>query len=113
MSRIHQLVWPLERRERPGDTGDLEHLGGDRAGIPRDSLRYATRPWTGPADREVCVRHQVQRLFTITGLDRQIPLARTVTEGCQNLAAAGEIRVTHRQHVAREGSGAPRVTRSS
>jgi anti-sigma B factor antagonist len=42
----------------------------------------------------VCTRHQVRRLFAITGLDRQIPLARTVTEACQNLlAAAWEIRV--------------------
>ena len=36
----------------------------------------------------VCARHQVQRLFTITGLDRQIPLARTVREARQNLATA-------------------------
>ena len=56
----------------------------------------------------VCARHQVQRLFTITGLDRQIPLARTVTEACQNLAAARETRVVgHRQHAPREGSGLP------
>jgi anti-sigma B factor antagonist len=42
----------------------------------------------------VCTRHQVRRLFAITGLDRQIPLARTVTEARQNLpAAAWEIRV--------------------
>jgi anti-sigma B factor antagonist len=67
----------------------------------------------GASLHAVCARHQVQRLFTITGLDRQIPLARTVTEACQNLAGAGEIRVTHRQHVAREGSGSPRATRSS
>jgi len=36
----------------------------------------------------VCARHQVQRLFTITGLDRQIPLARTVTEARLNLGVA-------------------------
>jgi anti-sigma B factor antagonist len=41
----------------------------------------------GASLHAVCARHQVQRLFTITGLDRQIPLARTVTEACQNLAA--------------------------
>jgi anti-sigma B factor antagonist len=38
----------------------------------------------------VCARHQVRRLFTITGLDRQIPLARTVTEACQNLGWPGD-----------------------
>jgi len=36
----------------------------------------------------VCARHQVRRLFAITGLDRQIPLARTMTEACQSLATA-------------------------
>jgi len=62
----------------------------------------------GASLHAVCARHQVQRLFTITGLDRQIPLARTVTEACQNLAAAWEIRVNgHRQHAPREGSGLP------
>jgi anti-sigma B factor antagonist len=56
----------------------------------------------------VCARHQVRRLFAITGLDRQIPLARTVTEACQSLAAAWEIPVNgHRQHAPREGSGSP------
>jgi hypothetical protein len=32
----------------------------------------------GASLHAVCARHQVQRLFTITGLDRQVPLARTV-----------------------------------
>jgi anti-sigma B factor antagonist len=39
----------------------------------------------------VCARHQVRRLFTITGLDRQIPFARTVTEARQNLEVASGI----------------------
>jgi len=48
----------------------------------------------------VCARHQVRRLFAITGLDRQIPLARTVAEACQNLGAAWRVRVNgHRQHA--------------
>jgi anti-sigma B factor antagonist len=56
----------------------------------------------------VCARHQVRRLFTIPGLDRLIPLARTMTQACHNLAAAGEIPVNgHRQHAPREGSGLP------
>jgi hypothetical protein len=36
--------------------------------------------------RAVCARPQVRRLFAITGLDRQISLARTVTEACRSLA---------------------------
>jgi hypothetical protein len=46
----------------------------------------------------VCAGHQFQSLFTITGLDRQMPLARSVTEAYQNLAAARKIRVNgHRK----------------
>jgi anti-sigma B factor antagonist len=33
----------------------------------------------GASLHAVCARHQVRRLFAITGLDRQIPLARTMT----------------------------------
>jgi anti-sigma B factor antagonist len=52
------------------------------------------------AAQGVCARHQVRRLFTITGLDRQIPLARTMTQACHNLAAAAEIPVnSHRRHA--------------
>ena len=60
----------------------------------------------GGSVHAVCARHQVRRLFTITGLDRLIPLARTMTQACHNLAAAGEIPVNgHRQHAPLEGSG--------
>jgi STAS domain len=36
----------------------------------------------------VCAQDQVRRLFTITGLDRHIPLARTMTQARHNLAPA-------------------------
>jgi anti-sigma B factor antagonist len=39
----------------------------------------------------VCARNEVRRLFTITGLDRHIPLARTRTQACRNLAAVGDV----------------------
>ena len=46
----------------------------------------------------VCARHHVRRLFAITGLDRHIPLARTVREACQNLATAWDTPLSgHRQ----------------
>jgi anti-sigma B factor antagonist len=54
----------------------------------------------------VCARHQVRRLFAITGLDRQIPLARTVMEACQNLAAARDTPLSgHRQPAPCHGFG--------
>jgi anti-sigma B factor antagonist len=39
----------------------------------------------------VCARNHVRRLFTMTGLDRHIALARTTTQACRNLAAVGDI----------------------
>src|SRR5580693_5948518 len=46
----------------------------------------------------VCNRRQVRRLFAITGLDRHIPLARTVREACENLATAWDTQLSgHRQ----------------
>jgi anti-sigma B factor antagonist len=54
----------------------------------------------GSSLQVVCVRHLVRRLFTITGLDRQIPLARTVTEARHSLVAARDMPVNgHRQGV--------------
>jgi anti-anti-sigma factor len=47
----------------------------------------------------VCARHLVRRLFTITGLDRQIPLARTVTEARLSLMTVRNTPVNgHVQH---------------
>jgi hypothetical protein len=43
-------------------------------------LKVAGLGVLGGSLHAVCVRHLVRHLFTITGLDRQIPLARTVTE---------------------------------
>ena len=40
----------------------------------------------------VATRHQVRRLFTITGLDQQMPLNRTLTEALGHLRAARHIR---------------------
>jgi anti-sigma B factor antagonist len=62
----------------------------------------------GASLQVVCARHQVRRLFTITGLDRYIPLAHTMTQACHNLAAARDAPVNgHRQHAPREGSDVP------
>jgi anti-sigma B factor antagonist len=36
----------------------------------------------------VCARRQIRRLFRLTGLDRQIPLASTLSEALESLAAA-------------------------
>jgi anti-sigma B factor antagonist len=53
----------------------------------------------------VCVRHLVRRLFTITGLDRQIPLACAVTEARHRLTTVRDTPVNgHAQHAPRESS---------
>jgi anti-sigma B factor antagonist len=62
----------------------------------------------GTSLHAVCARHHIRRLFAITGLDRQIPLARTVTEARHSLPASREIPVNgRRQHAPREGSDSP------
>jgi anti-sigma B factor antagonist len=57
----------------------------------------------------VCIRYSVRRLFTITGLDRQIPLARTVTEARHSLRTVRDTPVNgHVQHArakAQHGQG--------
>ena len=52
----------------------------------------------GASLHAVCARHLVRRLFAITGLDRQIPLARTVTDARGQAASLGSVapgRVPH------------------
>jgi len=39
----------------------------------------------------VCARQQTRRLFRVTGLDRQIPLARDLTEALERLGGPGGI----------------------
>lgn len=54
----------------------------------------------------VCMRYQVRRLFVITGLDRRIPLAPTITVARQNLTTAQDTPVSHdRQHIPPHRSG--------
>ena len=45
----------------------------------------------GASLHAVCARHLVRRLFAITGLDRQIPLARTVTDARRQAASLGSV----------------------
>ena len=45
----------------------------------------------GASLHAVCDRHLVRRLFAITGLDRQVPLARTVTDARGQAASSGSV----------------------
>ena len=58
----------------------------------------------GASLHAVCDRHQVRRLFTVTGLDRQIPLARTVTDARGQAASSGSVASGRALHGC--GSGA-------
>jgi anti-sigma B factor antagonist len=103
-----------ERLDAPATSGqpiivDLDRvtfIDASGLGVLAGAARRAAAH--GASLHAVCARHQVRRLFTITGLDRQIPLARTVTEACQNLAAAWEIPVNgHRQHAPARAQACP------
>jgi anti-anti-sigma factor len=48
----------------------------------------------GASVRVVCARPQIRRLFGFTGLDRSIPLDRTLTEALQAVEASPEGRVS-------------------
>jgi anti-sigma B factor antagonist len=88
------------------DLGGVTFIDAAGLGVLASAARRAAAH--GASLHAVCARHQVQRLFTVTRLDHQIPLARTVTEACQNLASTQETWVNgHRQHAPREGSGLP------
>jgi anti-sigma B factor antagonist len=39
----------------------------------------------------VCAKGRVRRLFAMTGLDRHLALARTTTQACRSVAAAGDV----------------------
>jgi len=43
---------------------------------------------SGTSLHVVCARHQTRRLFRLTGLDHQIPLACTLAEAMESLTAA-------------------------
>jgi anti-sigma B factor antagonist len=43
---------------------------------------------SGTSLHVACARRQTRRLFGLTGLDRQIPLARTLAQAMESLAAA-------------------------
>ena len=58
----------------------------------------------GASLHAVCARHLVRRLFAITGLDRQVPLARTVTDARGQAASLGSVAPGRAFH--RCGSGA-------
>ena len=85
----------------------------DAAGLGVLASAASRAAQRGASLHAVCARHHVRWLFAITGLDRQIPLARTMTEARQNLAAAWDTPAWdtpvggHRQHASREGSGSP------
>jgi anti-sigma B factor antagonist len=103
-----------ERLAAPAASGrplivDLEQvtfIDASGLGVLASAARQAAA--RGASLHVVCAGRQLQRLFTITGLDRQIPLARSVTEAYQNLAAARKIRVNgQRQHAPHRGSSLP------
>jgi anti-sigma B factor antagonist len=59
---------------------------GALAGAAREAAEHGT------SLHVVCARQQTRRLFRITGLDRQIPLARNLTEALQALQGRQDAR---------------------
>jgi len=69
----------------------------DAAGLGVLAGAAAKAAASGGSLHVVSGRHQVRRIFALTGLDRQIPLARTLAEAVAGLRAGRDIRANGNQ----------------
>ena len=84
---LRERLVTLAARGRPLVT-DLDQVGFiDAAGLGALAGAARVAAEHGGGLHVVCARQQVRRLFRITGLDHSIPLARTLAEALQIMAA--------------------------
>ena len=69
----------------------------DAAGLGVLAAAAGKAAASGGSLHVVSDRYQVRRVFAITGLDRQIPLARTLAEAMASLPAGRDIRANGKQ----------------
>ena len=89
MTRLREPLFELAASGRPLVV-DLDQVGFiDLAGLAAlvgTAKRAAAR---GGSLHVACARPQIRRLFRLTGLDRQVPLARTMDEALEALVRPG------------------------
>jgi anti-sigma B factor antagonist len=89
VARLRQRLFDLAASGRPL-VADLDQVSFiDSAGLGA-LVGTATRAAAyGGSLSVVCARPKIRQLFRLVGLDRQIPLARTLDEALEALAAPG------------------------
>jgi anti-anti-sigma factor len=89
VAQLRERLFELAAGGRPLVV-DLEHVSFiDSAGLAALVGTAKRAAAHGGSLRVVCGRPQTRQLFRLTGLDEQIPLARTLEEALQSLAPPG------------------------
>jgi anti-sigma B factor antagonist len=88
VARLRERLWALAVSGRPlvADLEQVSFIDASGLGALAGAARLAAEH--GASLRVVCARQQIRRLFQLTGLDRPIPLARTLAEALQILEAS-------------------------
>lgn len=88
VAQLRERLWPLAASGRPL-VAELNQVGFiDAAGLGALVGMARLAAEQGAALQVVCARERIRKMFRLTGLDRSIPLARTLAEALQVLAAS-------------------------
>ena len=88
MTRLREPLFELAASGRPLVV-DLDQVGFiDLAGLAALVGTAKRAAAHGDSLHVACARPQIRQLFRLTGLDRQVPLARTMDEALEALVAA-------------------------
>jgi anti-sigma B factor antagonist len=88
VAQLRERLWALAASGRPlvADLGQVSFMDASGLGALAGVARLAAEH--GGSLQVVCARKQIRRMFRLTGLDGTIPLARTMAEALQVLAAS-------------------------
>jgi len=94
VARLRECLFGLAVSGCPlvADLDQVSFMDAAGLGVLVGAARRAAA--SGGSLHVVCARRQIRRLFGLTGLDRQIPLARTLAEAMESLAAAQDPRAS-------------------
>ena len=87
VARLRERLFGLAASGCPlvADLDQVSFMDAAGLGVLVGAARRAAA--AGASLHVVCARRQIRRLFGLTGLDRQIPLTRTLAEAMESLAA--------------------------
>ena len=88
VAQLRERLWPLAASGRPlvADLNQVSFIDAAGLGALVGMARLAAEQ--GASLQVVCARERIRKMFRLTGLDRSIPLARTLAEALQVLAAS-------------------------